>query len=271
MPPGTPPPIQTEAPKTLPPSAIVTPSPTTLPPATQPGETPAPTQPLTSDPPTSGPSCPPCGNFGTCGQDGTCICSNDGDNVYTGPTCSELAPKPKSCADYVDCANCTAGVGSVQEVADGGCVWCFGASANDVGNRCVSSKTCQASATGSIVGCGSASVTVALGNCPNNCSGPSNGVCTNGTICVCIGDYYGADCGQAGLSAFVRGLAIGGGVIAAIIIVGLIILVAVVIGTKKAVDWAMLNNMAASHVHSNPTFVEANTDSVNPAFSPGRN
>jgi hypothetical protein len=48
--------------------------------------------------------------------------------------------------------------------------------------------------------CGSAAVTVELSSCPGNCSG--NGVCQNATICVCSGDFYGAD-STGGLSAFV--------------------------------------------------------------------
>jgi hypothetical protein len=170
-------------------------------------------------------------------------------------------------------------------------MWCFKPTPTESGTRCVSGDSCTGSNSqgGTQLFCSSASVTVALAACPNNCSG--NGICQNGTVCQCSGDFYGADCATAGLSAFVKGLAISGGalsypstdlqlawclfflgVIAAIVIVGAVIFVAVVIGTKKAVDWAMLNNIASSNVHDNPTFVDTNAEKNNPAFSmsPGR-
>jgi hypothetical protein len=107
----------------------------------------------------------------------------------------------------------------------------------------------------------SSSVTFTAAECPNNCTGPDNGVCgtdpaTNATICICKSDKHGIDCSLVGgLNVGALAGAISGGVIAAIVIVGAVVLVIVVIGTKKAVDWAMLNNMAMANSNarcSNP-------------------
>jgi len=80
--------------------------------------------------------------------------------------------------------------------------------------------------------------------------------------CVCVNNFHGIDCSGSPLN--IVGIAIGSGVIAAICIVGAIILVVVVVGTKKAVDWAMLNNMSVANSNTSPIFVDPSTEHVNP-------
>jgi hypothetical protein len=93
---------------------------------------------------------------------------------------------------------------------------------------------------------------------------------TNQTTCVCTGSYHGVDCGLAGgLNVAALAGAISGGVIAAIVVVGAIVLLVIVVGTKKAVDWAMLNNMAMAHSNTSPIFIDPQAEHVNPLPPPG--
>jgi len=91
---------------------------------------------------------------------------------------------------------------------------------------------------------------------------------SNATVCLCVGSAHGPDCSlDGGLNVGALAGGITGGIIAAIVIAAAIILLFVIIGTKKAVDWAMLNNQAMASSTVNPTFIDPSSESFNPGYN----
>jgi len=219
---------------------------------------------VTAAPGNTCPACPTtvlgvCNGAGTCNNcDGQCTCAAG----YNGPAC-EHKIRPQGCYQFSDsCNSCIFDPNNSFL-----CGWC---GSSGQAEACVDSgATCADQSTATDL-C-SLAVTVTAPICPNNCSG-DNGACmtnpdTNQTTCVCNGNFHGVDCSLAGgLNVAALAGAISGGVIAAIVIAAGIVLLVVVIGTKKAVDWAMLNNMAMANSNTSPIFVDPSADHVNAAF-----
>jgi len=83
-------------------------------------------------------------------------------------------------------------------------------------------------------------------------NGPVKVPPSNASFCLCRKGYKGNNCGGKS-SALGKALAISAGVIAAIVICGVIVLVLVAFGAKKGVDFVMLNQQASSNFKINPT------------------
>jgi hypothetical protein len=85
-----------------------------------------------------------------------------------------------------------------------------------------------------------------------------------GNYCVCENGERGVDCGGGGLSDLGKALAISGGIIALLVIIGIVVLALLVFGSKRGVDFFLLRwaNMAAAH--ENPTYVPGTQEAVNP-------
>jgi len=94
--------------------------------------------------------------------------------------------------------------------------------------------------------------------CPDNCS--NHGACSsssNITQCVCVKGFHGSNCAaKGGLSSAAKAAAISGGVIAAIVICGVIVLVILSFGAKKAVDHVLLNEQASAKSHISPLYTD---------------
>jgi hypothetical protein len=278
----------TKAPTTTP-AATTTGPPTTtpVPTTTKPGDTP----PLTTatEPPTSPPvtTKPPldCEVEGTCvtlppvtqnpdipndccghaewydGATKICSCENVwgsdlglDDSVdyveFTGEFCCEtiIHYKEKVCSAYPTCELCNAGTAGP---ADGSnpqqCEWrnCGGATQCVLASEALGDCSAVDSCAGTVV--------FQPGQCPDNCS--KAGVCQANGTCVCKKGVTGINCGsRTGLSAAAKAAAISGGVIAAIVIAGVIGIVIISFGTKKAVDHILLNEQAAAKSHISPLY-----------------
>jgi hypothetical protein len=138
---------------------------------------------------------------------------------------------------------------------------------------CVGNAAACAATGGNAIVCADSGALAAIkqGDCAQNCTcgNVTRGTClTSGGIsqCTCFDSYHGSDCCTAGgiPAALIGGIA--AGVIAAIAIAGAILIFVVVVASKKAVDWAMLNNQSNAVSMENPTHIPANTDNYNPAW-----
>jgi len=261
-----------------------TPTPTT----TVPGQT-TPT-PTTTVPPTTPPqSNPPCYNGGKfCTGHGTCVSSDqckcaDG---FQGADCSVVivVDDKHYCNEFINCTDCTT-LGSSVGL---NCTWCR----DIIGGGCVSADSCSVSGNAECTGggvqfvaepcpdsCSNHGVCVNVScsvytdkhqsppkingqlACINDGSGSFVDPVTNATVviapsnasfCVCKKGYKGANCGGKA-SNLGKALAISGGVIAAIVICGVIILVLCAFGAKKGVDFVLLNQQAGADFKINPT------------------
>jgi len=281
------PPTTTPAITTTPAGTTTSPAPTT----TLPGET------FTSPPPTTTPATtnPPCYNngrfctgHGVC--DGTkCVCAAN----YTGADCSVqiVTTTQHFCSEATTCTNCTALNAAYNldcswcgDVVGGGCVLtaacstvrgCNGSSVSFVAEPCPD----QCSGNNGVCVNETCSALQAAGKTVPKVNGvpacipdgavqydntTNQTIVTNSTIsyCLCKKGYKGNNCGSRS-SGLAKALAISGGVIAAIVICGVIILVVVAFGAKKTVDFVMLNQQAAADFKINPTHHARDTEHVN--------
>jgi hypothetical protein len=287
----TPPPTTT-APPTPPPGVTVTVLPTTLAPTLAPGVT-------TLPPLQTTPAPVPCYNGGLfCSGNG--VCSGDGcacDSSYSGPACDIAVTQPPtaSCTSYSNCSQCM-----VQAEASGlSCSWCL----DVVGGGCVPNTSCAnalTSCTASSVNfkpepCPDDCSGARHGVCVNQtCASyqaagekiprvngqeacinttlnaqydPQFGSVTvagsNASYCLCERGYQGLNCGGRS-SSLGTALAISGGIIAVIVICGVVFVVILGLGAKKGVDWIALNQTAGANFHQNPLAHDRNTDCLNP-------
>jgi len=190
-----------------------------------------------------------CNGVGICNC-GTCLCPTSIENAG-GPACDE----PTNGGQYSSCTECTlflyhwcnlAGVYACMPLAD----------CNTFGGI---DTTCSESIPP---------------GCENNCTcpnGQSHGTCVtiDGiTQCDCDKKWHGGDCcTPGGLStAAIAGIA--GGVIAAIVIAGIVAFAVIGYGVKRGVDWVSLHNMNMNAAHDNPLHKPAMNEHVNAIHDP---
>jgi len=275
---------------TTPAVVTTTPAGTTFTPTTQPGET-TPT-PTTTVPATTVPG--PCYNGGKyCTGHGTCDGVNcQCDTGFTGDVCDVVVQdNTHYCNEFSVCTSCV----SNSSTFGLDCSWC-----GDVaGGGCTRTDLCvtirTTCGTGGIVfvpescpdNCSGASHGVCVNeicqtyrdakkpipviNGQKACietGQPYIDPITNATVlppqtntsyCLCKKGYSGTNCGKKS-SGLGKALAISGGVIAAIVICGVIVLVICAFGAKKGVDFVVLNQQAASHFKNNPIGEDCNKE-----------
>jgi len=90
---------------------------------------------------------------------------------------------------------------------------------------------------------------------------------SNASYCVCFKGYQGLNCGGRS-SSLGTALAISGGIIAVIVICGVVFIVILGIGAKKGVDWVMLNQTAGANFHQNPLAQDRDVDCVSGIHEP---
>jgi hypothetical protein len=111
--------------------------------------------------------------------------------------------------------------------------------------------------------------------CPNNCTSAKNGECktdskTNVTACVCFKGFHGVDCAKSGgRSSKGVAAAISGGVIAAIVIAGVIIVAMISFGAKKSYDWIGMRDANLGAARNNPTFQNPTNELNNSLYVDG--
>jgi len=290
------PPTTTPAVTTTPAGTTTTPAPTT----TVPGQT------FTTPPPTTTPpgTNPPCfNNARFCSGHGSCVndkCSCDA--AYEGADCSVvIVTTPQHyCSEFTTCDNCSAQAAqySLQctwcnDIIGGGCVatttcqaagTCNGGAVSFVAEPCPDdcsgtkhgvcvNQTCSDLAAAGVkvqkvngvLACIDDSNLENQTDTTNNETAKANNA---GAIsfCLCNKGYKGNNCGSKS-SGLGKALAISGGVIAAIVICGVIVLVIVAFGAKKGVDFVMLNQQAASHFKNNPLEETRNKEYTNAMHS----
>jgi len=220
-----------------------------------------------------------CSGHGICNAN-VCVC-NDG---FSGNACQDITTTTNHyCNEFSTCSNCTTQAAQFNLA----CTWC----ADVIGGGCVNSAAClnvisSCGATGiSFVPepCPDDCSGSKHGVCVNEtCSALTasgkpiirvNGVpaciddsntqqndslgtidrpATNASFCLCRKGYKGNNCG-AKSSGLGKALAISGGVIAAIVICGVIVILLVAFGAKKGVDFVMLHHQATADFQINPT------------------
>ena len=230
---------------------------------------------------------PPCFNGGaycsghgrcnvTVNPNGTCDCIPEANVNYIGDACETPVTGP-ICAMYSgDCTTCQ----NNATAANISCIWC-----NDgISASCFPSASCLSP----IYAC-DATVDYTPEVCADNCSYAQGGgecanitfitnstdpdiVAKNGTliqVCICNEGYSGINCGDNGN----RGLSvaaiagISAGVIAAIVIGSLICVAVVGYGTKRGVDYFLLDQSAFADAKNNPLHVEATQERVNAMYT----
>lgn len=97
----------------------------------------------------------------------------------------------------------------------------------------------------------------------------ANGQCktdsaTNVTACVCLKGFHGVDCSkQGGRSSKGVAAAISGGVIAAIVLAGVVALAVISFGAKKTYDWVGMRDSNLGAARNNPTFQNPTNETNN--------
>lgn len=193
-------------------------------------------------------SCPATAR-GMCNGNGACVCgacqcTSNGGVSWTGAACDV----PDDCSRYADCSSC-AMAGAVGL----GCSWCR----LGTGAACLNNATCdniggaQWSCDGQLV--------VSTGACPGACTcyGERHGVCqlAEGVgTCDCDEGWSGVDCCSRSSDPDKRRVGgIVGGVIAAIVIAGVILFVATGAGVKVAMHFARVRRLLAA-ARDNPIY-----------------
>jgi hypothetical protein len=193
-----------------------------------------------------------CSGNGVCNC-GTCVCSTTIQNAG-GLACDS----PTNGGQYTDCLSCTgnsynwcnlAGVYACMPYAD--CVTLFGG----IDTPCFTNPE---------------------QGCPNNCTclegnqNKTRGSCTESEgifQCVCDKGRHGADCCATGAS-FNKAIAgIAGGVVAAIVIAGVVAFIVLGYGVKRGVDWVQLRNTNMAAAHDNPMFKAKTTEYDNAVYN----
>jgi hypothetical protein len=210
--------------------------------------------------PPAGETCPPCpigsgtltecNGVGVCNC-GTCLCPTTIENAG-GAACDE----PTNGGQYSDCLSCTLSTYT----------WCELAGVF----ACMPAADCA-----TFGGIDASSCTATTGGCENNCTcpnGQSHGECVTldgVSQCDCEKKWHGGDCcTPGGLStAAIAGIA--GGVIAAIVIAGLVAFAVLGYGIKRGIDWVSLHNMNMAAANDNPMFKAKTTEHDNALFKGG--
>jgi len=237
-----------------------------------------------------------CNGQGSC-DNNACTCFSG----FSGPTCSITVTLPAvaTCSNYPDCDNCTS---SAPVEAGLNCSWCADSTA------CVATAVCQnvltqcnavavtfvaepcpddcSGSNGVCVNRTCSSYTDAgitpptisgIPACINDSTqtdtvGNQTVVISSGasniSYCLCKSGFSGNNCGgkSGGLGT---ALAISGGIIAVIVICGVILIVICTFGAKKSVDFIMLNQQANAHFKSNPLAEDRNKEFHNPLHHQG--
>jgi len=208
-----------------------------------------------------------CSGHGTCDH-GQCQCHSTDKITYSGAACQDAVAVGDTCSAYNDCSGCTSTADSLD------CTWC----GDVVGGGCLPTS---AGCLSPITSCsGVIAIAFVPEPCPDECGGPKAGVCINiscaatpephtqpcintsanqtAAFCLCKKGRHGLNCG--GGKSLAKALAISGGVIAAIVICGVIIIVIIAFGAKKGVDWAMMSHHRNADFQSNPIATERDSE-----------
>lgn len=99
---------------------------------------------------------------------------------------------------------------------------------------------------------------------PGKCNTDAN---TNVTACVCTKGFHGIDCSlKGGQSSKGVAAAISGGIIAAIVIAGVVIALFVSFGAKKGYDWVSMRDANLAAAKNNPTFENPTHEAQNALY-----